>query len=68
MCTERGKGLSCAASRKQEQLMRISHRDFHCMVLTRETTLCNKYPDPCLIFNPFITKMKSCQSRMTFPE
>lgn len=47
--------------------MRIPHRDFHYMVLMRETTLWNKYPGHCLIFSPFITKMKSYQSRLTFP-
>lgn len=67
MCAWRGKGLSCAASRKQEQQMRIPHRGFHYMVLMRETTLWNKYPGHCLVFNPFTTKMKSCQTRLTFP-
>lgn len=67
MCIWRGKGLNCAASRKQEQQMRIPPRGFHYMVLMKETTLWDKCPGYCLAFNPFLPQMKSYQSRLEFP-
>ena len=63
----RGKGLSCAASMKQEQQMRIPPRGFHYVVLMKETTLWDKCPGHCLVFNPFLTQIKSYQSRLKFP-
>lgn len=67
ICLWRGKGLSCAASRKQEQQMRIPPRGFHYMVLMKETTLWDKCLGHCLVINPFLTQMKTFQSRLKFP-
>lgn len=46
--------------------MRIPLRGFHYMVLMKETTLWDKCPGHCLVFNPFLTQMKSYQSSLKF--
>lgn len=46
--------------------MRIPPRGFHYMALMKETTSWDKCLGHCLVINPFLTQMKTFQSRLKF--